>query len=248
MSNQHYQFIDSCSNGNFNAVRDTLNLNPQFARETRGFSAAVSRGHIDIIKLFIQMFPNIYFSNKLVIHEAKDLNVIKYFVELYGPEILSILDKEGESLMHKSWNEEVIQYILEQYPEHVNLENKKGLTPLLIAAKNGHFHLFRLLLSKNAEICHIDADGNSVLSLTKHMGILKYAIKYAKSDMKCLLDVRNNKGETPLITAYKNKNLRKIKALLSIDDKQPITTNHNPNHNPNPDHDPEEDYYINPKK
>ena len=91
-----------------------------------------------------------------------------------------------------------------EYEANLDLPNKKGSTPALIAAQNGRIHCLRLLAEHKANLDLPNQNGSTAAHKSAQQG---------HSDCLCLLadyqanlEVTNNNGDTPLgLAVYKSK-------------------------------------------
>ncbi|XP_048243266.1 uncharacterized protein LOC125376036 isoform X2 [Haliotis rufescens] len=66
---------------------------------------------------------------------------------------LSLRDDHGNSLLHlacSGGNTAIVQHVLS--PSNINLGGQSGLTPIVVAANQGHQRVFDLLVSRNADL------------------------------------------------------------------------------------------------
>lgn len=112
----------------------------------------------------------------------------------------------------RSGNFEMVQNIVEQFPESVNMEDAKAFTPLILAVYNNHPDVVDYLLKNDANLEAGDAAGNTAL-----MGV---CFKGYKDIAKMLLNAgalvnhRNGQGATALTFAATFGHLQIAEMLL----------------------------------
>lgn len=82
---------------------------------------------------------------------------------------------------------------------NLDIQDKKGYTPLIFAAYYGHEKLVSLLLKNNANPCLKDSRGNTALMGAIFKGNVKVAYKLMKSS--CTISQKNNAKQTALMYA-----------------------------------------------
>ncbi|XP_071085584.1 ankyrin repeat domain-containing protein 50-like [Haliotis cracherodii] len=95
---------------------------------------------------------------------------------------------------------ERVKHIVSTGAVDVNIRGFYGLTPLMLAAQNGHYDVFGYLNSKGADLTLVDRDGDHILSMAcvgNNMDIVKYVV----SKEPTLINKRRNDGRTALMWA-----------------------------------------------
>ncbi|XP_048244321.1 uncharacterized protein LOC125376312 isoform X2 [Haliotis rufescens] len=93
---------------------------------------------------------------------------------------LTLVDADGDSLLHlacEGGNTAIVKHVLT--PSNINSRGQYGRTAAMKAAVNGHQSVFDLLVSNQAELTLVDADGDSLLHLACEGGntaIVKHAL------------------------------------------------------------------------
>ncbi|XP_067653188.1 serine/threonine-protein phosphatase 6 regulatory ankyrin repeat subunit A-like [Haliotis asinina] len=109
---------------------------------------------------------------------------------------LSVADSDGNSILHfasMGEDEEIVKHILKLHVVDINCRGSKGMTPLLLAARQSTFGVFELLLESGADPSVVNSDGDNVLHLACVQGdedIVKYVLSRRMVD----LTTRNNQG------------------------------------------------------
>eukprot|EP00042_Codosiga_hollandica_P048853 m.554570 g.554570 ORF g.554570 m.554570 type:complete len:570 (+) comp57751_c0_seq22:220-1929(+) len=100
---------------------------------------------------------------------------------------------------------------------HLNHQNEDELTPLLVAAVAGSAACFDALFSAGADLSLLPSDGSNVVHLVARrgsLGMLKHVLSI--ESIAALVDVRNERGGTPLLSAMRHGTLECIEHLLSL--------------------------------
>ncbi|XP_067685980.1 putative ankyrin repeat protein RF_0381 [Haliotis asinina] len=95
---------------------------------------------------------------------------------------------------------EIVTFVLNHTSVDVNSILSNGITPLMCAAKLGHEDLFKLLVTKGADMAKVDDDHENVLHIACRDGnteILKYILKQNVLD----INSKQEDGMTPLLLA-----------------------------------------------
>ena len=104
------------------------------------------------------------------------------------------------------------EHLIARHPEHVNVTNAGGETPMHIAAEEGHANILSLLLDHGADVDDQGNQGFTPLHLTSVNGKLEAG--------QCLLDrgadinARGNFGRTPLHWAVLLTSVQSVRFLL----------------------------------
>jgi ankyrin repeat protein len=94
----------------------------------------------------------------------------------------------------------------------VNVENLKGVTPLLLAAQNGKLGLVKMLQERGANESHASLNGSTAALQAAHFGHL-HVVKYVVGFNKELLEQSNEHKTTPLMRASQENHLHVVKFL-----------------------------------
>ena len=102
--------------------------------------------------------------------------------------------------------------ILEGPPRIVQVVNRKGVSPVILAAQNGHLALVKLLLEHGANILHVTRTGSTAVLQAAHFGHLD-VVKLLVGINKDLLERCNQRKTTPLMRACQENHLHVVKFL-----------------------------------
>ncbi|XP_072300519.1 ankyrin repeat and EF-hand domain containing 1a [Eucyclogobius newberryi] len=110
------------------------------------------------------------------IHENDKENLLKYGAD----DLINVTEpKDGLGVLHVAVaanNLELVSFLL-SHGAVPNVQNKKGVTPVMMAAELGNYDLVDLLAQHKADMRLLDADGK---------GVLFYCIYPTKSHTRCL--------------------------------------------------------------
>ncbi|XP_048253945.1 ankyrin repeat domain-containing protein 50-like, partial [Haliotis rufescens] len=116
---------------------------------------------------------------------------------------VSQVDAEGSSILHMACfggHVEMVKYIFSQNITDINSRGMHGMTPLHLAAREGHREVFELVVDKGSDTSLEDINGDNILHLACIGGNVEI-VKYILSQN--IVDI-NNRGmyeRTPLMVA-----------------------------------------------
>lgn len=209
-------------NGHLNVVVKLIehgaNINQISLNEETALTCAVYKDHVKCVEVLIKAGADINFrfsgSVPVVLLAAcnNHMNCVEYLVKKGA-------DVKGLQLLHKVLghqdHDRLVRLLLRKGVD-ANAKTWEGVTPLMIAAKNGHLKSLKVLLSKKVEIDLLydnDFKNRSALMLA--------ASKGNKDCLNCLINkganvnLANNKGLTALSEACRKGNLDCVTALLA---------------------------------
>jgi len=117
---------------------------------------------------------------------------------------------------------------------NINIFNKNKDTPLIIACKNNHNEIIKILVNCNADLNYINNKNENALiiaCINNNIEIINYLIKFGV-DINC----KNNMDESYLSFATLHCNLNVIKLLLQNSSNEIIKATINKNFNQNIDY------------
>ena len=128
-------------------------------------------------------------------------------------------DRDGDTVLHKAINKgcsiETVQVIV-GHGAHLDVVNKEGAAPLLLACRKAQNECIKLLLEVGADATISDGDGNTCL----HKAVDKQCDKdtvHALVDHGAPANAVNKKSRTALILACLNKQMDLMYVLLDAD-------------------------------
>ncbi|XP_067685419.1 putative ankyrin repeat protein RF_0381 [Haliotis asinina] len=93
-----------------------------------------------------------------------------------------------------------VKNILSQGTANINARGKHGMTPAMIAAKEGHKEILEVLVKKGSDLSLLDDDENNILHLASNEGHLEI-VKYIYSLNIVDIEIREVHGYTPIMLA-----------------------------------------------
>ncbi|XP_071102782.1 uncharacterized protein [Haliotis cracherodii] len=125
----------------------------------------------------------------------------------------TLVDTDGNSLLHlacRGGNTAIVQHVLS--PSNINSRGIHGYTPVMVAAFSGHQSVFDLLVSNQADLTLVDADGNSLLHLACQGGntaIVQHVLSPSN------INSRGLRGSTPVMVAAVSGHQSVFELLMS---------------------------------
>jgi ankyrin repeat protein len=107
---------------------------------------------------------------------------------------------------------EKVRALLVAGPALIDAKNDKGVTPLWLAAREGHLAVVKLLLENGAAVDAKDSVGATPLWLATfkgHLAVVKLLLEKGAA-----VDAKDSEGATPLWFATSDGNLAVVKLLL----------------------------------
>ncbi|XP_046570607.1 ankyrin repeat, PH and SEC7 domain containing protein secG-like [Haliotis rubra] len=143
---------------------------------------------------------------------------------------VSLVDGNGDNVLHlacRGGRMGFVKYVVTQCSVNINSKGMHGSTPLLQAVYCGHRDLLKFLVTKGANLSHVDDDGENILHWAcrgGHVDIVKDILKQYNVG----INSRENHGETPLMKAASEGHIGVFKFLVSkganvshVDDIEP---------------------------
>ena len=98
----------------------------------------------------------------------------------------------------------------------LQMENAKGITPLILAAQNGQLETVKLFLQFGADACHVaSSSGKTAVLQAAHFGrlqVLQYLLE--NTSASSLMELENSNATTPLMRASQEGHLPVVKYLV----------------------------------
>ena len=180
----------------------------------RPIHIAAKNGNLPIVRFFIE-------------HEHVDIKIkgshnktpLQYANENNHKSVSSYLNEQLAKLdppiffATKNGDLNAVQSFIEKDKVNIEITNKKGLTPLQSAVKNGHLPIVQYLIDKYAKTDVTDSDGNYLIHIACKKGcydIVKYFIENSIFDTK----IENSNGEIPLVSAIASDSVQIFEYLL----------------------------------
>ncbi|XP_048250649.1 uncharacterized protein LOC124152553 [Haliotis rufescens] len=119
---------------------------------------------------------------------------------------VSLEDDDGDNILHVAClggHVDMVKYVLSLKVADINSRGHYGMTPLMVAAVNGHRQVFDLLVTRGAGVSLVDDGRNNILHvacLGGHVDMVKYVLSQKVTD----INSRGPYGRTPLMVAAVN--------------------------------------------
>lgn len=207
-------------------IKKDVNLNLQDNRGDTAFHHAIQLNNRVFIKALLKKDVKLDIKNSngmTPLHLAIEYKKFDLFKNIIKIKKINLNKKIYGSLLTeavKNKNIEIIKYLIKS-GVNINGVNQNGATALMEAAKSGgDFKIFKYLLKKGARLEITDNNGDNAIHYLYRDG---YDIKNFPLDkVSSKYDVKNKKGETPLLLLIKNRlfkenfKMSKIKKLYKI--------------------------------
>lgn len=154
------------------------------------------------------------------------LNVFELLVSKHCD--LSIADNKGNNILHLAslgGNVGIVRYVLTRKETDIESRGESGRTAIMMAAQNGHKHVFDLLVNEECNMSIVDNEGDNILhtsSLGDSVEIVQYILDHRVVD----IDSKGQCGRTAVMKAAERgqKNVFNLLVsngcdMLAIDDK-----------------------------
>lgn len=183
--------IEACSRNDIATVQRLIekqtDINGEDDVGDTGLSQAAFHGHKAIVEFLLTKETSSYSKNHalllacqaghiaiidLLLKKGADFNV---YVEGYNTPLFQVIANNKPAALTR---------LLEEKPINVNLEDKEGKMPLLLAAYNGRFEMVKQLVEHGAQTDKANKDGwtaSSMAKLRNHTQIIEY-LKTAKKN------------------------------------------------------------------
>ena len=154
----------------------------------KGFQDAVIGRDIEIMKIFRNVYPNLFQQTERMVYsfllgiESGNFEVFKALIEcLSRNDFISFAQELNiPNLVTKSGKLEMLKYLCDILPNPF-LADYKGFTPIHYAAQNGHISIVKCLCQKVPNPILLDKDGNSPIhfaALNGHFDIVKFLTNF----------------------------------------------------------------------
>ena len=181
---------------------------------------ACQEGNVELVQYFIDEFSDMLKirdktgqSPFLTSGFSGSVELVKYLISR-GCDVYD-KDNDGRTVLHKVCQEghiELVQYIVENYPDMLKIRDKVGLTSLIITGLSGSVDLMKYFMSRGCDIYEKDNDGWTVLHIACERGHLEL-VRYLVENFPGLLKVRNKRRQSPLKLAESSSSLHVVEYL-----------------------------------
>jgi ankyrin repeat protein len=129
---------------------------------------------------------------------------------------VTLADEAGNAALHQAagrGDAEVVRLLLSRSTAELNVRGQRGMTPLLLALTHGHAEVVKYLLEEGADATLADEDGNTALYQAVELDQAEI-VRLLLSRSKAELNVRGERGMTPLLLALSRRHTEMVKYLL----------------------------------
>jgi ankyrin repeat protein len=215
--------ITAVSQGDVESVKKHLlaniSVNSKNALGNSLVHLAVISKDSNMLQLLLEHFAEINTSNEagmtpfhLAVQEG-ELAIVKLLIDNKAK--TSTINSAGNAAIHtatKSKNIELVKLIISEIPTDVNLKDQKGLSPFLLAVKDGNFALIQYFLKNKANLADTSHSGLTATQLTMSSDSLKTLDFLIKKGAK--LNQVTKDGQSLLHLAAQAGSLNIIKFLV----------------------------------
>ncbi len=192
--------LSAILNENIEIVKVLLDADADVnARSIQGMTAldqAISIGNKEIVDIIFASNPTFdeedalfYVGAKAILDQDKQA-LLKF---LNNNDDVNAKNKYGETLLNIAarWDKEAMEVFIEKGAE-IDLQNDKGVTPLMSAASSGNIEAVQALMTKKANINLQNNDGDTALHVALNQESEDIALALVKAGAK--VDIANNNG------------------------------------------------------
>ncbi|XP_048258284.1 putative ankyrin repeat protein RF_0381 [Haliotis rufescens] len=133
---------------------------------------------------------------------------------------LSAVDDKGNNILHLasfSGNVHIVEHLITHKIADIESPSLVGRTPVMFAAGQGKQQVFDLLVGKGCNLSVMDNEGNNILHLAAFTGTVGI-VNRVLSESAVEVSATNNRGETPLQPALRNKHGAIVEILRARSD------------------------------
>ncbi|RLA71506.1 MAG: hypothetical protein DRG30_08490, partial [Epsilonproteobacteria bacterium] len=171
---------DSCTQV---LLKSKVDIHTKDPKGVGALQAAISQNHIEIVRQLLEKGLNPNEADKvghtalMLAAQKGNLNIMKLLFEKGAS--ITMVDADGASALHHACryngSVDVVQFLLDQNLD-INIETKKGQTPLWVSAEFDNLPIAKYLIEYGANINVQDAEGNSPLHRAAKRGHKKIIV------------------------------------------------------------------------
>lgn len=204
------QFFMACEKGDIKKAIQMFDVIPRYEQHecsSGGLMRAASKGHSDIVDLLIALDADL----ETIDQNGNTALFLACFNNHHSA--VELLIENGADINHKNNkgntllidqasidNADNVLFLIKKNAD-VNIQNNYGVTALIMAAKYGYDRIIELLIDNGADISIKNTNDESALSIAQSTNNVSSSILICPD----LLNAKNNFGDTPLITACREK-------------------------------------------
>ena len=185
---------------------------------------ACNEGWLTLVQYLVETYPDLLkirykegISPILVAGLSGSVELVQYLISKGCDKFDK--DSLGRTVLHKACQEgklELVQYLVENYPDMLTIRDKEGQSPLLVIGYSGSVELVKYLISKGFAVYDKDNDGRNLLQLqiACYNGKLEL-VQYLVESYPDMLTIRDNSGKSPFLKAGFSGSVELVKYLIS---------------------------------
>ena len=126
-------------------------------------------------------------------------------------------DSSGGTVLHNACEEgklELVQYLLDNYPNMLTITDKTGQSPFLLSGFSGSVELVKYLISRGCDVYDKGSSGRTVLHHACSYGKLEL-VQYLVDNYPDMLTIRDEEGQSPFLQTGFSGSVEVVKYLMS---------------------------------
>ena len=183
---------------------------------------ACMKGNFELVQYLLNKYPdlskvrdNVGQSPFLFSALSGSLELVEYFISREYD--VQDMNRNGRTVFHHACqvgNLELAQYFAENYADLLEVRDKTGGSPFLVAGFSGSVDLVKYLISRGCDVKDTDSDGWNILHFACNKGKLEL-VQYLVESYPDMLIVRDKTGKTPFLVAGVSGSVDLVKYLIS---------------------------------
>ena len=183
---------------------------------------ACGEGAVRIVEYIVNRYPDMLtirnktgYSPFLLTGFSDSVPLVKYLISR-GCDVYD-KDSSGRTLLHLACCEgkhELVQYLVDNYPDMLTIMEKKRQSPFLLAGFSGSVELVKYLISRGCDVYDKDSSGRTVLHHACQEGKLEL-VQYLVDTYPDMLTIIEKKGQSPFLLAGFSGSVELVTYLIS---------------------------------